>query len=288
VLHRASLRDVIYYASPLRGDRRALGRDRRSARNRSMQRGSGGGAPGFSPASLSPSWWLDDRGQTTVAGPKISAWDDQSTGGLNDVSNATDAIRPLVGTLNSLQCPDFNGSSFLLGTTRNITQVLSAAAWTVYVVVNADTITAANTTDGVTGKAIFGQDASGYLGLALQIDGAGTGYRAVHTVFDTGNRHARSLDGSVLLATNTLIVARLTTTVQIRVGAADNVVGDACSGVPVGGRTQGIRVGSAYTGLTGLDGRLGTVLGFDTLIADGSANDLLIRAYLAAKYGCAA
>jgi hypothetical protein len=110
----------------------------------------------------------------------------------------------------------------------------------------------------------------------------------VHTVFDTGNRHARSLDGSVLLATNTLIVARLTTTVQIRVGAADNVVGDACSGVPVGGRTQGIRVGSAYTGLTGLDGRLGTVLGFDTLIADGSANDLLIRAYLAAKYGCAA
>ena len=58
MLHRASLRDVIDYASPLRGDRRALGRDRGAARDRSMRRGSSGGGGAASPWTLE--WDSDD------------------------------------------------------------------------------------------------------------------------------------------------------------------------------------------------------------------------------------
>ena len=65
----------------------------------------GGGKAPFSPLSLSPSLWLRGGfGITQVAGPKISAWADQSGNG-RDFTQAVDANRPTVATLASLSVP---------------------------------------------------------------------------------------------------------------------------------------------------------------------------------------
>lgn len=260
-------------------------------------RGFGGGKvpgpPAFTPASIaSLSWWLDDRAQTDDGSGLLSAWDDQSSGALNDMTQGTSGLRMSLGrSINTYSAPEGPGGlARYIDTTRNITQVLSATAFTVYFVVQADAITRLSSTDGTGGNAIWGQNASGYYGLAAQIDGAGTGYRMVWTAFDTGFKNVRSADGSVSLATPTLVVVRLGGGfISVRVGAAALVSTAFGAGIGAAGQTQGQRLGCNYvaTAATGIDGLIGTVVGFNALLANGGADDLNVRTYLAAKYGCA-
>lgn len=106
---------------------------------RSGFRGIGGGsAPAeWTPASLSSlTLWL--KGGTDlvqVAGPKVSAWGDQSSAG-NDFTQAVDGNRPTPTTLNGITCPAFvaGGAQRLIGANTFGSYCAAGAGEILYVV----------------------------------------------------------------------------------------------------------------------------------------------------------
>lgn len=240
----------------------------------------------FSPDSIaSLSWWLDERDQV---GSPVSDWGDQSSGGLNDLTQGTAANRPAVGSINGVAAPDFASTDWL-DCARTQSQILSITDFTMYVVVQPDTVAALNTTTGITGNVVWGQaGVGGFIGLALQVDGAGTGRRAVFTANDGAGKNARSLDGSIVLGAANLIAIRMRsgTDIQCRAGASANQT-TAFGTYAAGGNTQSQRLGLFSAGSTALDARVGSLIGYAAYIADGSAEDTSIRSYLSTKYGCA-
>lgn len=245
--------------------------------------------PSFSPADVAGlSWWLDERDQVVVPGPpdKVSDWGDQSTGGLNDFTQASVADRPVTGTVNGIAAPECVSADYLY-CSRTLSQILSLTAFTVYIVSQPTTINTLSSTLGYNCNTLWGQAASGFYGCGLQIDGAGTGYRGVFSINDGSYKTVRSADGSVSIGQPTLVVVRMQqgSAVSIRVNGTA-LVSTAFGTFAAAGNSQSQRIGQAYSVAFGsFFGNLASYVGYSSLIADGSGDDTNIRSYLATTYG---
>lgn len=95
----------------------------------------GGSAP-WTPARLPALtlWLRGGVGLTQVAGPKISAWADQS-GGARDFTQATDANRPTVATLAGVSVPKCSNTGPLRLAGPAASGFVSASAYHIFMVV---------------------------------------------------------------------------------------------------------------------------------------------------------
>lgn len=282
MIHRATPQDVIAY-----GSGRALGRSRHAWRNRSGQRGSSGvgaSAP-FTPATLNPTWWLDERDQV---GSPVSDWGDQSSGGLGDFAQASAANRPAVSSLNSLACLSAADVNDYMDCARTLSQVLSTTAFTLYIVCAAGTVTSASGTFGYNVAAtLWGQTAGGSYGVGLQQDGSG-GYRVVFSGTDGTYKHAYSANGSFALGATTanLVVVTMAASGVLTARCGSAAAGSSAAfGTPTAGwditNQRLFRTYNLAAGETGL--KIAEIVGFSSVLS--GADDTNMRTYLGTKWG---
>jgi hypothetical protein len=140
------------------------------ARTRSRTRGHSRVASAFSPLALSPSVWLRADLGVTHASNAVATWADQSGNGRS-FTQGTSANRPTLqasGGPGGVACIDFDGTDdFVTGPVLN-TGVITAAAFTLFVVFKADAIDT-NVADGTAyNNDLVAGDSGGYHGLHLR------------------------------------------------------------------------------------------------------------------------
>ncbi len=295
MLHRASLRDVIDYAAPLRGDRRALGRDRGAVRDRSMRRGSSGGgaAAAFTPASIaSTKFWHDDRDIISSAGD-ITDWYDQLGAVANvDYTQATSGNRMHTGrTVNALPVLDANlstGSDFMSVPVVTFDDVFDAGEMWVDCIAVFDAGASGTSATGLSGvQTIIGNASGGWWSIAYIQDGVG-GYTAQFYLWDTAARKVYGANGSIVVGTPVLIrVRHQGGNIYCKVGSSAESAPVACGNVAAGGLTSlALRIFQTYTAAGfGIDGAFIADAGGTTPPTAGERAQL--DAYWAAEYGVA-
>lgn len=230
-----------------------------------------GGAPSFTPKSIAgiKSWVRADLGITIVTG--VSAWADQSGGGIN-WTQANTTLQPTIGSgINGLPTLVFDGTGDRLQASNTVANTITNSSGTVYIVCKPTSLTITTATRANQAHRVF-TDTADYLGIGMQNAAAGVLASNYDGTWDTASDTSAGANVATILTWmhggGTLTVRRDNrTAVTTASGNTQLTSGTFCIG------------GSTTTFFTG---EVAEVIVYN--VALSGADDTAVRAYLSARY----
>ncbi|MBZ0120718.1 MAG: hypothetical protein K8H88_27235 [Sandaracinaceae bacterium] len=220
--------------------------------------------------------WIDQRDLVLVSGA-YSDWGDQSPA-ANDFTQGTSSLRPMFGqTVNFFPAPDFDGTDDYLQSNL-LSNLVSASAYHVFVVLRADMATGSNPT-AYLNHGVIADTNAGWWGLYLTT--AGGSDVMVHGFHWAGGLR-EAIAGGLTTGDDALVEWSYDGT-TIRCQVARYAVATGSGGGSIGSLTNAVRLGTGATGGLFFDGRIVAVVVCNTHLTAGEVRS--VRDYLSSKYG---